>query len=534
MFDVFYHGQKPNLFAHEQSADSVEHAKQLCKTRYFWWTNYLTDYTDFDFLWEPVPWERDQTHIWPSQHQANGDTMLVPKHHSNQTNRNHAVLPRKLSVPVLGIDHGRGFAIAVTVSTRYVSDYLGTLRRLLAGVEHEHVWVISSECDYTNFDFTWHPSEWQQDMLHVFASNEQKFGDTFYVHVPSFREKIKGLKLLEWFDTIHFVEQPRVSRLPVPVIRHDHDTHVDAVKEHDFVTPVVQFSVADPVTQIPTINLWRNEVKSIAVLTPGASAVLVPRTAKTFVDRQLYDYPVIDKSHKHLGQDRLQDVIFISNSEPMAEQNWQNLLDICPRAKRSDGITGREAAYKAAARLSDTAWFFAVFAKTEVLSSFRFDFQPDRLQAAKHYIFHSRNPLNGLEYGAMNINLYNRQLTLDTRPGLDFTLSAAHEVVPICASISRFNTDPWITWRSAFREVLKLKLEVDQGAGAEIQHRLRVWCSRAEGDNAEHCLAGANDALDYYRRINGDYEALKLSFDWAWLQDFYYKKYQSRPWLESV
>jgi hypothetical protein len=123
---------------------------------------------------------------------------------------------------------------------------------------------------------------------------------------------------------------------------------------------------------------------------------------------------------------------------------------------------------------------------------------------------------------------------LDTVPGLDFTLSQLHTVVPIVASISRFNTDPWVTWRSAFREVLKLKLEVDQGAGPEIQHRLRVWCSRANGDNADHCLAGANDALEYYQLINGEYEALKLSFDWAWLQDYYYKKYQSRPWSESV
>ena len=26
----------------------------------------------------------------------------------------------------------------------------------------------------------------------------------------------------------------------------------------------------------------------------------------------------------------------------------------------------------------------------------------------------------------------------------------------------------------------------------------------------------------------------KLSFDWAWLQDYYYSLYNSRPWLESV
>jgi hypothetical protein len=49
MFDVFYSGTKPNLFAHEREALDIDHAKTLSCTRYFWWVNYLTDYTGFDF-----------------------------------------------------------------------------------------------------------------------------------------------------------------------------------------------------------------------------------------------------------------------------------------------------------------------------------------------------------------------------------------------------------------------------------------------------------------------------------------------------
>jgi hypothetical protein len=50
MFDVFYSGVKPNLFAHEREARDIAHAGELSSTRYFWWCNYLTDYTGFDFL----------------------------------------------------------------------------------------------------------------------------------------------------------------------------------------------------------------------------------------------------------------------------------------------------------------------------------------------------------------------------------------------------------------------------------------------------------------------------------------------------
>jgi hypothetical protein len=80
MFDIFYLGPKPDLFSHEQAVNSIEQAQELSRTRYCWIVNYLTDYSNHDFLWEPVPWEAHQTHIWPSQHQANGGTYLVPKH----------------------------------------------------------------------------------------------------------------------------------------------------------------------------------------------------------------------------------------------------------------------------------------------------------------------------------------------------------------------------------------------------------------------------------------------------------------------
>jgi hypothetical protein len=198
------------------------------------------------------------------------------------------------------------------------------------------------------------------------------------------------------------------------------------------------------------------------------------------------------------------------------------------------GVTGREAAYKAAAAISDSHWFYAVFAKTQVLEDFKFDFLPDYFQQPKHYIFYSKNPVNGLEYGAMNINLYNKNLVLETVPGLDFTLSKLHTVIPVVASISRFNTDPWITWRSAFREAMKLQREVDLGAGVEIQHRLKIWCTQGQGQNAQYCIQGARDGVEYYKQVNGDYESLKLSFDWAWCEQYYFDKYNTKLWLESA
>lgn len=734
MFDVFYSGKKPKLFVHECEADSIEHAQTLSRTRYFWWITYLADYSTHDWDFQPVPWQSEYTHTWPSQHHEYSGTYFVPRsgeikyhfhkkiipnrsttdfdtivdraefdltwaphphdppytyvfgnqwwpanrmptieyhvpgaterkymdkpqarllathndcwhtlvdcewdytwvpdpgdppliyvfgnqwwpanrmptveyHVPSATERKYMTWPRARLLPdnthwtildnisqedidfswvpdpgepayiyqfatqhqktggpvytvpgaveikylaelkirtvgkataIYEIDHMDGAAGQIANTTRrvrYFDNYRDTLIRLAKsiGTEHEYVWVCSSICDYTNFDFTWHPEQWQATMLHVFASNEQKFGDTFFMHVPTFAESAERKPLLEWYDC-NFVNVS-IPRRPMPVVQHDLDSHVPAVQIRDFLGPLAVFVHSDSIiANLITVPLWRENTKTIVPLSAGASSVIVPKAAVPYIKTQLYDYPYIDKTQRtQLDSD--QDVVFISNGESMAEQNWNQLRSQCSRARRSDGVNGREAAYKAAAAISTTPWFFAVFAKTEVLPYFKFDYQPDRMQQPKHYIFHSRNPLNGLEYGAMNINLYNRQLVLDTVPGLDFTLSAAHDVVPICASISRFNTDPWITWRSAFREVLKLQREVDLGADVEIEYRLRIWKTVAVGKNASWCLQGSQDAAEFYDSVKGDYEQLQLSFDWAWLQDYYYSRYHTRPWLELV
>jgi len=527
MFDIFYSGNKPNLFAHEQAAQDIEHAKQLSRTRYFWWVNYLTDYTGHDFLWEPVPWEADQTHVWPSQWQEHGGTALVPKTGSTATNYAHGQLPRIKSVPVVGIDHGNGLDIDCDYQTRYIGDYLGTLKRILSRVQDEYVWIISSVCDYTGFDFTWHPSEWQANMLHVFASDEQKFGDTFYVHVPSFLEKARDIKLLEWFDTIHFVENVSVSRQPVPIVYHEHDTQVAAVWAHEFRDPVVQFvcntgAIGERV--VPAMNLWRTQMKTVMPLSTGASTVLVPREAKNSIKTQLYDYPYIDKTHNNLAYDQVLDIVFIDNGEPGAEYNYLQLphVSIPNRIHRSSGVKGRVAAYRAAAELSTTPWFFAVFAKLRVNPDFDWSWQPDRLQEPKHYIFHARNPINGLTYGHQAMIAYNRNLVLNNPGvGLDFTLDSAHEVVPILSGTAEYCNTPWMAWRTAFRECIKLRGQTD----VESQYRLNKWLTVSRGiPNGQWSIYGAEDAVEYYEAVGGDFDALKKSYDWDWLASYAFIK----------
>lgn len=522
MFDIFYSGTRPNLFAHEREARDIAHARSLSRTRLFWWVNYLTDYSDFDFLYEPPPWQQDQQHVWPSQHQQNGGTSLVPRNNVTDTNYDHKIVPRKDAVVILGIDHGTGIEYPCTLTTRYIADYLGTLRRLLNKVDAESCWVISSECDYSNFDFTWHPSEWQTQMLHVFASDDQRFGDTFYIHVPTFLEQTQKLSLLEWYDTINFVPDIQIPRKPIPIIIHNQDSQVSAVKEHNFDTPLVVFTRDNnTIKDIPAVNLWREAEKKIMILSSGAGTIIVPRETKNYLTTQLYDYPYIDRTQRHMYADTPLDIVFIDNGEPNADINYTHLCDSAGlhgtnRLHRSSGVDGRVAAYRAAAESSRTPWFFAVFAKLQIEWSFDWSWQPDRLQEPKHYIFHARNPVNGLVYGHQAVIAYNRELVLtNTAPGLDFTLDQAHEVVPILSGVANYHYDAWTCWRTAFRECIKLQDNTD----VESQYRLGQWLTQ---DNTpdQWSRKGAEDAVEYYDSVAGNFAELKKSYDWRWLSSY--------------
>jgi len=534
MFDVFYIGTKPDLFAHEQQVESVEQAQQQSRTRFFWMVLYLVDYTGFDFLYEPPPWQAHQRHAWPSQWQEDSGTYLVPTVGYIDTNYHAAPkLNSTLATAKYEIDHLDGAAgqiPGVARRIRYFDNYRDTLIRLAKsiGTEHEFVWVCSSICDYTNFDFSWHPSHWQYNLLHVFASDEQKFGDTFFMHVPSFAAKAETVELLDWYDC-NFVESClSVPRRPMPIVQHDQDSHTDVVRTSDFAGPLAIFSNGQSTSRgyrPPTVSLWREQTKTIVPLSPGAGSVIVPRTAIPYIKTQLYDYPYIDKTH-HIRQDQRLDIVFIQNGEPNAAQNFKR-LSLSSSAKENrlvevNNINGRAAAYHAAARVSTTPWFFAVFAKLEVDVDFDWTWQPDRMQQAKHYIFHAKNPCNGLEYGHQAMIAYNRQLVLDNPGvGLDFTLDSPHEVVPILSGMARYNTSSWQTWRTAFREVLKLKASLPD---VENEYRITQWLKSTSSAYSHMSVAGAEDALEYYDQVAGDFNQLKKSYEWNWLASYAFFK----------
>jgi hypothetical protein len=279
------------------------------------------DVESFDWTWHPDDTEQPYIYQFGTQHQRTGGPQYhVPGATEVKYVDQIRIRTQRVATAIIEIDHMDGNAgqIADTVKTvRYFDNYLDTLRRIAKGIgtDHEFVWICSSVCDYKDFDFSWHPEQWQATMLHVFASDGEKFGDTFFMHVPTFQYRSERLQLLDWYD-INFVGTS-VPRRPLPVITHNYDTHVQAVKTMDWPGPLAVFAKG-PVEQVPPVPLWREKTKTIVPLSAGASQVIVPKVAVPYIKTQLYDYSYIDRTQRHLHNESPLDIVFIENGESNA------------------------------------------------------------------------------------------------------------------------------------------------------------------------------------------------------------------------
>ena len=150
------------------------------------------------------------------------------------------------------------------------------------------------------------------------------------------------------------------------------------------------------------------------------------------------------------------------------------------------------------------------------------------MQQPKHYIFHAENPVNGLVYGHQAMIAYNRKLVLEnTGQGLDFTLDQAHEVVPMLSGTARYADDPWMAWRTAFRECIKLRLSLPD---VENEYRLEQWMNSVGSTTISHwSQQGAQDAAEYYEQVEGNFAELKKSYDWDWLVTYLQHKHNLTP-----
>ena len=234
--------------------------------------------------------------------------------------------------------------------------------------------------------------------------------------------------------------------------------------------------------------------------------------------------PVNSKGTKVVGNIKVNlperlDVVFISYNEANAEENWHRVLEKASYAKRVNGVKGIVNAHKCAAELATTDMFYVVDGDAYLNNDWSFEYQPGIFDRDCVHVWRSLNPINGLEYGYGGVKLLPRQLTLDVNPDcVDMTtnISSKFKIIPEVSNITAFDTDEFNTFRSAFRECVKLssgilKRQLDR----ESSKRLNVW--RTEGADKPHgkyAIAGALAGHKFGKENAGDlYTLSKINDD---------------------
>jgi hypothetical protein len=344
-------------------------------------------------------------------------------------------------------------------------------------------WEIPEHIDTEGFDFEWRPDPYDPPFIHQFGTSQDKGNGPRFI--------VEDATDVKYYDLPLATHKNQLGKWEVPV----------GLRVENF-----DFEWAPEINEPLFIHQW----PSTHGADLGPRLVVPDATTVKYHSEPVFDYRPLD-------------IMFVSNGETGEQRRYDRLCQVAGRkVEWVRGINGRENALRRAAEMSKTDWFFCFPAKLYADYDFDFDFQPNRSYDLKHYIFYAKNPLNNLVYGHQAAVCYNRQLVLETIDyGLDFTMSKLHDIVPTVSGVAEYNSDVIMTWRTAFREVIKLKAD----GSTESIERLQTWLTYARGDYCEWSIIGAEDGIEYYRSVNGDHGELMKTFEWAWLDEHYRSKH---------
>ena len=226
------------------------------------------------------------------------------------------------------------------------------------------------------------------------------------------------------------------------------------------------------------------------------------------------------------------DIIFIHNNEPEAEENFNKVKERFPRTKVLSGVQGIHNAHIRAAKMCQTDYFWVVDGDAIIHDDFNFVYNDVKFyEQPTVRVFRSINPVNKLVYGHGGIKLLPRLATM--RMGTDkvdmtTSISTLYEPVRIISNIHKFNTDEFSSWRTAFRECVKLSSQtIDRQQSSETLDRLFTWCSvGSEEQYGRETIRGALMGKLYGEANKNDSEKLKLINNYEWLHDEYTKQLQ--------
>ena len=210
------------------------------------------------------------------------------------------------------------------------------------------------------------------------------------------------------------------------------------------------------------------------------------------------------------------DFVYISFKEPNKEENWADLKNKVPWAKRVDGVKGFDSAHKAAAEKAETDFFISVDGDNILDESFlleTLDWTKTNKKAVHRW--RARNNVNGLVYGNGGLVGWPKETCLQMKTHenaeteenqIDFCWGVPHENLHNCYSTTIINSNAKQAFIAGYREGVKMSTEkgkpIPAGNFKTIwKNNLRIlstWCSvGADVENGKYAMLGARMGCFY-------------------------------------
>ena len=238
------------------------------------------------------------------------------------------------------------------------------------------------------------------------------------------------------------------------------------------------------------------------------------------------------------------DFVYISFKEPNKEQNWADLKNKVPWAKRVDGVVGLDSAHKAAADVSETDFFISVDGDNIIDEKFlleTLDWSKTNKKAVHRW--RAKNNINGLVYGNGGLVGWHRQTckemktheNADTQENqIDFCWGVSHENLHNCYSTTVINASEQQAFVAGYREGVKMSTEkgrpipagdfktiwpmnlkilstwctigadVDLGKYAMLGARMGCYNTVIEADNKHFMIRDLADMENYFKNVTVD------------------------------
>ena len=501
--------------------------------------------SDFDFNYIPTIWDSGKTHIWQKLNPITGKqydyggVMLCPKVPQTKGRPKYIreVCSTQKEYPVF-------YMSADDVKNGIDKFYKNCAEKTKTNM----FWVVDycvQVCE--SFNFSYYPTQWDIKNVHVWQNESGEHTDIRLCPTTLFLDNItekdivsntfENLKLMpkqasetpEWNHYIFGPDVPLKKQLEGFSTMDNNayfwtiDSNVDIVNFNGKYKPAVEnadkvhvWQKLNPRTNnvhaYGGVRLWPNPLLDVFKTSYSSDDV---KYSKTQRGKLQYVKEALSTSKPY-------DIVFLSYKEEGSSNAYERLTARFNAIWVKD-IKGIFNAHKEAANRVKSDLFWVVDADADISEDFDFSYIPDVYDEEVVHVWASKNPVTGEEYGYGGVKLFNRQQILDaTSWGLDFTtgLSNRFKAMPEISCTTRFNTDGYSTWRSAFRECVKLTLSDD----VESDARLNSWLNPlAECDYRDYAVRGAKEGKAFALENKNNLTELNNINDYDWLRNRYNK-----------